>query len=922
MPNVKIGVDAQLNAQDLDAQLDALKQKINAVGQAIAQANRVSFQPIGKATLADLDRVTRQFESLKRGAPNVAKAIEASGQGGRSFFDIDWERMFSNAIAREAARYGAFSKVTAGTGAGFVQPAARPSPGASPASASPASGPTPSRSAARPASQWWNGRYSNPWNHTRVGGIVSAGLNAAGPVGSVASSALNSAYVGGGGSFLSGGALMAGFGGLLGGGLALGVSKLIGGVMSKVGDAQQENMAIDALKRQVGDVGVSFDALEASLRGAAGAIDVTINEAGKFGSEFAKLGNVSERDYDKLADSVQFAGAFSRSFGLDPSAGVGFFGQMRGVGVTRNVADDQKLGLTIGEAIAKSRAFSQSDRVLQAIANFATQQTRLGLTAANTTGYAGALAGLAGAGVPGLDVQGAASILDRVNSSIANAGNGNPAWQSFMYSALGQRLGLDPIQTMMLEESGAFGSGAATFGKGSLFERWAKQNGIAVPGAAAGSNETNLGAVMRRLRQVYSGSGMMSELRVNAMAQQFHLSNSQAMALDSIGPQRVDTLLPWLQRLGIDPSKVNYTGLSALAQIHDNGSLTDQQKVDQARGVAANGQEKDQGTEVRDAVVGTQNALQTYADKAVPLMTSMTDSLLALAGKSAGHMMTPAELHQMVLDGQRKEVGDKADTRIAKARAQFVAASSVDDFGRPIDPAGQKAAWDNLQSETKAANDDREAGLAKISAGDLKISPTLAARAGDDAVRAAIADQQKYGVPASVTLAQYALESGYGKSGLAKRSNNPFGIQYRGNGKEGGDFVYGDDQHADGTHYRARFKKYMSIADAFDDHARLLSTNPAYAKAREHLNNPDAYADALTGTYAEDRGYGGKLKSIMHQGMYATPMPDGAPVQTTQHNVSGSMSGTFYLNYPDGKPAAAPVQVQTTVAAPQAAGSH
>jgi flagellum-specific peptidoglycan hydrolase FlgJ len=534
------------------------------------------------------------------------------------------------------------------------------------------------------------------------------------------------------------------------------------------------------------------------------------------------------------------------------------------------------------------------------------------------------LAGLVGAGVPGLDVHGAASILDRVNGSIANAGNGNPAFQSFLYSALGRRLGgLDPIQTQMLEEQGAFGTGAATFGKGSLFERWAKQNGVSVPGAAAGSNETTLGMVMRALRRNYSGGGVMSELRVNAMARQFHLSHSQAMALDSIGPQRVDTLLPWLQRLGIDPAKVNYSGLSALAQIHDNGSLTDQQKADQARDVAAKGQEKTQGTEIRDAIVGTQNALQSYADKALPLLTSSADALLALVGKSAGHMMTPDELHQMVIDGQRKEIGSKADARISKARAQFVAASAVDDFGRPVDPKGQQAAWDNLQAETKAANAERAAGLANISAGDLRISPTLAARAGDEAVQAAIADQKKYGVPAAVTLAQYALESGYGQSGLAKRSNNPFGIQYRGNGNEGVDYVTSWDTHADGTRYLAKFKKYKSIADAFEDHAKLLANDPRYAKARQYADNPDAYADSLTGVYAEDQGYGGKLKSIMHAGMYDAPAPDGGRAPTTQHNVSVNVTGAFDLNHPNGsKQPARNVEIQTNVAAPQAAGSH
>ena len=41
----------------------------------------------------------------------------------------------------------------------------------------------------------------------------------------------------------------------------------------------------------------------------------------------------------------------------------------------------------------------------------------------------------------------------------------------------------------------------------------------------------------------------------------------------------------------------------------------------------------------------------------------------------------------------------------------------------------------------------------------------------------AVAQMQKYGIPASITLAQGILESGNGVSELAQRSNNHFGIK-------------------------------------------------------------------------------------------------------------------------------------------------
>ena len=66
MTRVEIPVEAKLSAADLDAELKQLTQKINALGQSIAQANKVKFNPIGKATLDDLKRVQAEFEKMKR----------------------------------------------------------------------------------------------------------------------------------------------------------------------------------------------------------------------------------------------------------------------------------------------------------------------------------------------------------------------------------------------------------------------------------------------------------------------------------------------------------------------------------------------------------------------------------------------------------------------------------------------------------------------------------------------------------------------------------------------------------------------------------------------------------------------------------------------------------------------------------------
>ncbi|MCB4342518.1 glucosaminidase domain-containing protein [Burkholderia vietnamiensis] len=178
------------------------------------------------------------------------------------------------------------------------------------------------------------------------------------------------------------------------------------------------------------------------------------------------------------------------------------------------------------------------------------------------------------------------------------------------------------------------------------------------------------------------------------------------------------------------------------------------------------------------------------------------------------------------------------------------------------------------QAEIDSVKDDGGAKLTPPRGAAPAASPSSGAPAASggsnlsapgfiDRVRAAIAaakeSERKYGVPWLVTFAQWALESGFGSSGLSKRSNNPFSIQ----ATKGQDFVLGLDHRADGTPYQAKFRRFKTLEDAFDAHAQLLAKGRPYANARRHMGDAFSFADALTGVYAEDPQYGAKLKAIM-----------------------------------------------------------
>ncbi|MDD2491191.1 MAG: glucosaminidase domain-containing protein [Bacteroidales bacterium] len=84
----------------------------------------------------------------------------------------------------------------------------------------------------------------------------------------------------------------------------------------------------------------------------------------------------------------------------------------------------------------------------------------------------------------------------------------------------------------------------------------------------------------------------------------------------------------------------------------------------------------------------------------------------------------------------------------------------------------------------------------------------------------AIKNMHKYGIPASITLAQACLESGDGNSRLAREGNNHFGIKcHNWDGKR----IYQDDDEKNEC-----FRKYNIAEDSFRDHSEFLRFRDRY----------------------------------------------------------------------------------------------
>lgn len=86
----------------------------------------------------------------------------------------------------------------------------------------------------------------------------------------------------------------------------------------------------------------------------------------------------------------------------------------------------------------------------------------------------------------------------------------------------------------------------------------------------------------------------------------------------------------------------------------------------------------------------------------------------------------------------------------------------------------------------------------------------------------AVDQMNRYGVPASITLAQGLLESRAGTSRLATEGNNHFGIKC--GGSWSGRYMLMTDDAPD-----EKFRVYRNAAESYEDHSLFLRKNARYA---------------------------------------------------------------------------------------------
>jgi flagellum-specific peptidoglycan hydrolase FlgJ len=121
------------------------------------------------------------------------------------------------------------------------------------------------------------------------------------------------------------------------------------------------------------------------------------------------------------------------------------------------------------------------------------------------------------------------------------------------------------------------------------------------------------------------------------------------------------------------------------------------------------------------------------------------------------------------------------------------------------------------------------------------------------------AEMRKFGIPASITLAQGLLESGAGGSRLATRNNNHFGIKcFSKTCKKGHCSNFSDDSHKD------FFRIYASSAECYRAHSNLLSSGRYQHLKKYGKYDYKRWAEGLQKAgYATDPSYAKKIIQLI-----------------------------------------------------------
>jgi peptidoglycan hydrolase FlgJ len=187
------------------------------------------------------------------------------------------------------------------------------------------------------------------------------------------------------------------------------------------------------------------------------------------------------------------------------------------------------------------------------------------------------------------------------------------------------------------------------------------------------------------------------------------------------------------------------------------------------------------------------------------------------------------------------------------------------------------AAGDSMPAESRGRVSIDMSGKTRDLLARLSTATTDARSAGDRAqsfvatmLPHAAQAERATGVPSHYILGQAALESGWGQREIRAADGAPsynlFGIK-AGAGWQGASVETTTTEYVNGVPRKQveRFRAYGSYAEAFQDYARLLTSNPRYAEVLRNGRDVAGFAWGLQNAgYATDPAYAEKLTRVIN----------------------------------------------------------
>lgn len=485
-----------------------------------------------------------------------------------------------------------------------------------------------------------------------------------------------SALAGGSGSFAS-------LGGLAGGGIGAGIGKLFGGpagfvagaflqpMLSGIGgaldsglkDAQDEAIGVSDLRAGLGGLTNDFASLSAMVKSAGQGLGVVSTETVELAKKFAKASGMGPDQANELGEELRNAIGMARAFGTNTSGMASFFAQMRTSGVSRTSDDNRQLGAIISESIVRGGNMARADEVLQAIGAFSSSMARQTLTAPNAEGFASVLAALTQGKGPGLDVQGAASLLNQMDAGYK--GNNSEAAQNFKLGIYQNSFGrnFSALDVDLVNQQGVFGSArtglkqardfAARMGDTAASERLDRI--MASPNADTMNGILALQELKRRTGNdstMYRKSGVGLFGGNEAMFMAFDQAMNDPIKLGqlkAIGnmPARNQSLAAQIM-FEQDPTKlkgfasdlIQGKDLKGKLAASDVSTLESQVASGDTEGlrkslltIAKNASMTDSGNDLRDKVADVKQAIIDFSSRLLPAVDKVRDAVLFAAGK-------------------------------------------------------------------------------------------------------------------------------------------------------------------------------------------------------------------------------------------------------------------------------------------------